>query len=779
MNSTRNNSKDIYFKTLAAWPYVMLSVFLSISIAATYNYFSEDIYEVKTVLYSQESKNPLATSGVSLAFNLGKDNILQNRVAVASSFTHNLEVAKKVGWEVSYFKKSKFIKNTELYKRAPYTIVFDKTHYQPISLFFEISFEDEYYKLKPINEFDQYPIYNFQTLQSELVESLDFINKPLPYDEWISSNAARFKLIPNNVFVKNQEGHSFYFRPYESVARQMSRGINYEFEKYSNIYTLISRGSIPKKMADYLNASSMQLKLYELEEKNLMAENTINFIEEQLESITNSLKSSESLLETFRSENLIVDISSENSQILDQYLIVMNEKSDLLLQQNLFNYIIEFLKSTKSYSAMALPSLTGIDDPIVTKLTLQLVDQFAKVKLYQNTMSNDNPLFKELKDQIDFSKENLGFATNNALNKSKIVLEGLEVRIAEMKKKIEKLPAVEQRFVNIQREYEASSRQFELLLEKRAQAGISRASNLPDTRVIDKAIYKGLKPIGPKRINNLIIAFIFGLFLPTGIIFLRDFLSTKISTRSEIQDLTDIPILSMIPKSLHDSNLVILENPRSSVSEAFRTLRSKIKFYINNKKKEGNVIMVTSSIPGEGKTFTSINIASALSLNNEKTILLGLDMRKPKIFDDFKLKNDLGISSYLSGITDNINEIIQPTHFNNLDFLSSGPIPPNPSELINQPQFDELISVLKQRYKNIVIDTPPILLVADSLQIAKYADATIYLCRYKYTSKDLINFLNEQKDSNTLNNIGIVFNCIENTTAYGYGYNNYGYSYET
>ncbi|MDB9911343.1 polysaccharide biosynthesis tyrosine autokinase [Flavobacteriaceae bacterium] len=774
MNSTNTNFKNIYYKTLTAWPYVIVSIILFVSIAAVINLFSEDVFEVETVLFSQENKNPLASTGVSLAFNLGQDNIMENRVAVASSFSHNLEIAKKIGWEVTYFKKSNYLVDSELYKNAPYKVIFDKTHNQPISILFDIKFKENRFTLNTRDNIDQYIIYNFNNGKAKVVKELDFIDKPFAFNEWITSDVARFKLVPNNDSFERIEGHSFNFVSYESIARKMSKTSTYEVEQYSNILKITSKGNNPKKLADYLNASSNQLKLYELEEKNTMAENTIKFIDDQLLEITESLKLSGSLLETFRSDNLIVDMATESSKTLEQYMTLINQKSEILLERSLLNYIIDFLESKVGYSAMALPSLTGINDPIVNKLTSNIIDQFAKMKGYQFTMSTDNPIYLELEKQIDFTIKNLKFAIENSLDKSTIVLNALEIRTAKIKDKIEQLPIVEQQFANIQREYEANSKQFELLLANRTQAGIAKASNLPDTRVIDKALYKGIKPIGPERIKNLLIAFIIGLFFPSGIIFLKDFLNTKIMNRSEIISLTNIPILAMIPRSDHKSNLAVFERPRSPVAEAFRVLRSKIPYYTNDIDKRGKVIMVTSSIPGEGKTYVSINLASALSLNEEKTILVGLDLRKPKIIEDFGINNNFGVSSYLSGISKNIDEIIQHSGFDNLDIISAGPIPPNPSELINKQIFVEFISLLKEKYKNIIIDTPPIMLVADSLQIAKHVDVTVYMCRYNYTQKELLTFLNEQNDSKALQNIGIVFNDIKDTIGYGYGYG-YGY----
>ena len=578
MNSTNTNFKNIYYKTLTAWPYVIVSIILFVSIAAVINLFSEDVFEVETVLFSQENKNPLASTGVSLAFNLGQDNIMENRVAVASSFSHNLEIAKKIGWEVTYFEKSNYLVDSELYKNAPYKVIFDKTHNQPISILFDIKFKENRFTLNTRDNIDQYIIYNFNNGKAKVVKELDFIDKPFAFNEWITSDVARFKLVPNNDSFERIEGHSFNFVSYESIARKMSKTSTYEVEQRSNILKITSKGNNPKKLADYLNASSNQLKLYELEEKNIMAENTIKFIDDQLLEITESLKLSGSLLETFRSDNLIVDMATESSKTLEQYMTLINQKSEILLERSLLNYIIDFLESKVGYSAMAIPSLTGINDPIVNKLTSNIIDQFAKIKGYQFTMSTDNPIYLELEKQIDFTIKNLKFAIENSLDKSTIVLNALEIRTAKIKDKIEQLPIVEQQFANIQREYEANSKQFELLLANRTQAGIAKASNLPDTRVIDKALYKGIKPIGPERIKNLLIAFIIGLFFPSGIIFLKDFLNTKIMNRSEIISLTNIPILAMIPRSDHNSNLAVFERPRSSVAEAFRVLRSKIPY---------------------------------------------------------------------------------------------------------------------------------------------------------------------------------------------------------
>ena len=309
---------------------------------------------------------------------------------------------------------------------------------------------------------------------------------------------------------------------------------------------------------------------------------------------------------------------------------------------------------------------------------------------------------------------------------------------------IAKLPATEQQLFKIQRQYEASGRQFELLLQKRAEAGILQASNLPDTKVIDKARDLGQLPIGPNRSRNLAIGLLIGLLIPIGYVVIRDLLNTKIMSKKDIEAVTDIPMLGILGHSKQEDNLVVFSKPKSSVSEAFRALRSNLNFLLKPVETGGQVVLVTSSIGGEGKTFTAINLASVIALSGKKTCLVGLDLRKPKIFNDFGLSNDRGISTLMSAQEYKLSDIIQKSGKENLDVISAGPVPPNPSELLEQPMFEEMLTELRTQYDYIVLDTPPMGLVADSLQIAPRVDGILYVSRFNYTQKELLGFVNEQ-----------------------------------
>jgi capsular exopolysaccharide synthesis family protein len=272
------------------------------------------------------------------------------------------------------------------------------------------------------------------------------------------------------------------------------------------------------------------------------------------------------------------------------------------------------------------------------------------------------------------------------------------------------------------------------------------------------------------------MATMLGFAIPFLFVFLLVFFDTKVHTINDIKRLSKIPILGVVGKSTIDGNLVVLDKSKSSIAEAFRTIRASLQFIYKKQGIEGTkTVLVTSSVSGEGKTFCSINLASVFALSEKKTILVGLDLRKPKIFGDFNLDNDIGVVNYL--IQDRaLNAIIQKTRLEHLDVISSGPIPPNPSELLMSDRMELLIEELKEQYDYIVLDSPPLGLVSDSLGLIKFADATIYVVRQNYTKRGMFSVINEKYKRGEVTNLSFVLNSFEDKTKNGYGYG-YGYGY--
>jgi len=272
------------------------------------------------------------------------------------------------------------------------------------------------------------------------------------------------------------------------------------------------------------------------------------------------------------------------------------------------------------------------------------------------------------------------------------------------------------------------------------------------------------------------MAFLLGIFIPLLIISIIFFINTAIQSIDDIARLTKIPLIGVIGKKNSKSNLSVFEKPKSPISEAFRAIRSSLQFIYKKQNIQGaKTLMITSSVGGEGKTFCSLNIATVFALSDKKTIIVGLDLRKPKIFEDFGISNDLGVVNYIIG-EKTIDEVIIKTKIPNLDVITSGPIPPNPSEMIMSEAMADLISDLKLKYDYIILDTPPVGLVTDSLELAHFCDVTLYVVRQNHTKRDMITLLNNREKRGELNNISIIMNGFENKARYGYAYG-YGYDY--
>src|SRR5690606_1338213 len=312
---------------------------------------------------------------------------------------------------------------------------------------------------------------------------------------------------------------------------------------------------------------------------------------------------------------------------------------------------------------------------------------------------------------------------------------------------------------------------------KRNQAEILRVSNLSDVHFIDKAKDVGGGLIGPKTGINYVIAIFLGILIPVVLIVLSVLLDNSIHNSEEVKRLSKVPILGVLPKKhKNHSNLTVYENPKSSLAESFRGVRSSLQFLYKKQNLTGSkTLMLTSSIGGEGKTFCSLNLATVFALNEKKTIVVGLDLRRPKICGDFNLNNEIGTVNYLIG-QKSLDEIIQKTNIPYLDVIVSGPIPPNPAELIMGEYMPSFIEELQKKYDYIILDTPPVGLVSDAMEIAGYCDVVLYLVRQSITKKSMLSIVNEKHKKGELPNLSLLLNGFESKAKYGYGYAEYKYS---
>jgi capsular exopolysaccharide synthesis family protein len=543
-------------------------------------------------------------------------------------------------------------------------------------------------------------------------------------------------------------------------------------EEGAGVMNLSINGSIPKKDIDFLKGLINVYQKFDLEKKNQAASRTIEFINQQLSLISDSLRLAEGRLELFRNKNVAVDMIKETERIFNQISGFEEQRAQILLKENYFKYLVKYLESNTSVDKVVLPSSVGINDPILFSLVSRMIDLQLLIK---GQYGSENPLIGSARAKIGDISDEIIEAVRSHRSSDRIKMDYLDSQVMRLEKQLNSLPSSQRKLVSIQRSYSLLENLYIFLSQKRAEAGISRASNTSGIEIVNPPMQAG-GAISPRPFQNYAFAVGLGLLVPALLFVILELLNSKVQSKEDVEKITSIPFIGGIGHKKGNNNLEVLTNPKNSISESFRALRSDLTFFLG--KNEKAVIMITSSISGEGKTFTSINLASVISLSGKKTLIVGADLRKPKLYDDFNLSNDMGLSSYLAEMAD-FDSIVKQTAFAGLDLISGGPVPPNPSELLLTAKMRDFLTEAKRRYDFVIIDTPPLAIISDAFSFVDYSDHVIFVIRQNYTPIGLLRTLQETYQAGKLKNVSIVLNDISvSGPGYGYGYG-YGYGTDT
>jgi capsular exopolysaccharide synthesis family protein len=393
-----------------------------------------------------------------------------------------------------------------------------------------------------------------------------------------------------------------------------------------------------------------------------------------------------------------------------------------------------------------------------------------------------NPMVQNVDEQIIQTKKLLLENISNMISNTRMTILELSNQIKSYEEQIKQLPTTQRAYLGYERKFALNDELYKFLMQKRAEAQIVMASNSPDNSIIDEARVSRTRKVAPISMTVYLVCLVFGCGIPAAFIFLKEIFNTKILERSDIEKISKYPIIGQIPyispKDSQSSQTFVIDSPKSPVSEAFRSIRTNIEYIVQGKEK--CIFSVIADSPGIGKTYISINMASIYAMYGKKTVLIGMDLRKPRLYQEFGISNKIGASSYLAGKA-SIDDIIQPSgKLPTLDIITAGPIPPNPAELIASDKCAQLFAELKERYDYIIIDTPPLLWVTDALLLMKHVDTSLYVVRQSVTNKKAFNIVvNDLAQRNY--NVSLVVNGINYQGAYGYrysyGYGGYGYGY--
>ena len=778
--------KALILKYSQYWYYFVASILFFGCIAFLNNRYTVPKYSVSTTLLIRDDNNTqLGAENLLEGLELfsGKKN-LKNEIVILSSYSLFEKVIEELNLGVSYYQHG-FLQTNELFGISPFELDVDSSHLQLTGINFQITpLNNEEFKLS-VSASNQFP-YNILTkrLEKSLIADID-IEKKYAFNSVIESEFFSFKVNKSIHFnlekiIDSEKYFSFKFHQIDKLANKLIEDVIINpINKETSILKLNLRERNPRKSIQILNKITEIYIRSGLNEKNLMAINTIHFIDDQLTIIQDSLSEIERKLELFKTKHPNLEIVDKEYGTYFQKQKLDNSLSEQSVNIKYYKSLLTYLKNEKNTNSIISPTSMGISNPELNNLINQLLQLYAKKGELQLTTTEKNPNYIAILSQINHTKKTIIENVNNLISSALIYEVDLINRVTTFNKKINKLPEAEKDYLILRREYEYNEQTAIYLQQKRYEASLARAGTESDHKVIDFARLDSSEPISPRKSLAYFISILIGILLPITFISLRDFFSDTIKSKSDLMNSTKIPILGLVGHSDNARSLVVPNASKSIIAESFRALRTNIQYLAADKEKK--IITVTSSIGGEGKTFTTMNLAAIFALSGHKTVLIGGDLRKPKLHEDFKVNTTKGLSSYLINKSD-LAEVIEKTEIDTLDVIASGPTPPNPAELLDSNKMKDLIIDLNKTYDYVIIDTPPIGLVTDGVILMQNADVNLYVVRHNYSKAGALNIINNLYQQKQVENVHIIINDFKHTSSgygygYGYGYGSSGYGY--
>jgi tyrosine-protein kinase Etk/Wzc len=744
--------KKIFHLIINSWVYFVISIIVALLVAYIYIACYIPTYRVSaTLLINDEKKLPsMGSDQLFEGFGLGSGTKnLDNQVMILSSRALIGRTLDELPFYTECYHRGLFNTIT-LYPNPSIRIVPEKVDSLPFNIEFVFKYLDN----------DKFSI-------DSKTKSSIVLHTKASFGETIKTpkGSFRIELSPGNLsYDYASQKIYFIFHSRNSLVDRYVKRLKVERESKTGTTLRISLEGTNKEMdIEFLNRLAEIFLNNSLDKKNQEAIRTVQFIDDQLIGISDSLVITENKLQSFRSKNRVMNLSAQGQVIIDQSMSLENQKARLGIEANYYDYLSEYLAKDNVGQVPITPATMGITDPGLTKLVADLAE--LQGQFYSKSLGEKNPLQSQLAQKVRNIKESLKEILNGVKRSNNLAMNEISDQIRTVNAQATALPVTERQLLGIERKYKLNDQLYTFLLEKRAGAQIQKASNMPDNEIIDTS-NADMVPVKPKKQIIYLIALMGGLSFPLFWILIIDIFNNKVKGDDDIKRIADIPIAGHIPHSLNKKNIIVFDEPDSRVAEAFRLLRSRMQFF--TKEANSPIILITSTMPSEGKTFTAINLASAYSLIGKKTVIVGFDLRKPKIYNDFGIDNNHGISSWLIG-NDSLEDIIKATHFENLSIISAGPIPPNPSELIASNKTEELLKLLKKKYEYIIIDSAPIGTVSDTFHISTFADTCILVVRPKTTLKYLLEDTIKELQSSDIKSLSVVMN------DYGPEYNRLGY----
>jgi capsular exopolysaccharide synthesis family protein len=774
-NQHRNESfslPHILYLLQRYWYLFIISLPISLAIVFFMHLYSHPIYQAScTLLLKSEEKSAITSTDLINGIGLSPETrSIENQTFIIKSYKIIYRAIRQLDFDIEYYTEDNFI-DTEIYQTAPFKVIIDSGIPQLLDVPIHISAIGND-KLKVKISTEEGSLYSYDTHQYMGNTGAIQLEKEIKWGEPVITPAGAFS-IEKSENGELSEGNAYHikFRSPEDVANQYRSTLSISsYSEGSSIMFLQQTGKTPAKLRRFLDELCQVIVEYNLDQKNEIANRSLGFIHEQLNTIADTLERTQTVLLNFRKENRFTAPSAASERVADELFETEKQKKFLGLKSDYFKMLKEKLQTNPQSTDFMLPAFSEKTYPLVTQLITQLITTNSEIGSFTQQENTINPYINTLKSKSEDIRNNLMQSIDKILENLQIEQQAINQDISIYENELNNLPELEKRFLQIERTYKLNDAIYTFLLQKNSETQITKASNTPDNEIIDQASINGM--ISPNKKNNYTKALIIGLLLPVGIVFLLEMLNFKIRNKQELVfAIGSTPVVGVLPHSKYDGSNVICNMPHSVISESFRSIRTSINFMTPNGAPK--VISITSTNTGDGKTFVSLNLASAFAVSGKKTIILGFDLRKPKLSTLFNLANKPGISNFLVGQS-SIEDICYPTGQQNLCIMPSGEIPPNPSELIGSETTATLFQWLRDHFDIIIVDTPPIGIVADARLLMSKTDAMLYIVRYNYTRKDHLIHTIENLHQDDIHSMGVVFNDVPNSSGV---YGNYHSKY--
>lgn len=770
------NIQEILFRYLIHWPWFVASVIICVASTWGYLRLATPIYNISsTVLMKDEKKG----GGANMSSELGKIGLdgfvssssnVDNEIEVLTSRSLAKEVVNRLGLFVTYMNEDEFPVR-ELYRTSPVLVSLTPEEAEKLPQTMKVSMF-----LQPSGVMDV----QIAVGEKEYQKQFEKLPAVFPTDEgtvaFFANNDTSGMVRPESV-TKKRQITALINRP-SSIARGYAGSLSIaSTSKATSVVVVSLKNSNTQRGKDYI---SELLEVYNINannDKNEVAQKTAEFIDERIGLISKELASTEQDLENFKRSAGITDLTSEAQIALTGNAEYEKKRVENQTQINLITDLQRYIQDS---DYKVLPTNIGLQDAGLAGA----IDRYNEMVVERNrllrTSTESNPAIVNLNGSICAMHSNVKTTLDATLKGLEITKVDLAREASRYTRRISDAPTQERLFVSIARQQEIKSGLYLMLLQKREENAIILAATANNAKIIDEPLADG-SPVSPKQMTIYLAALVLGIGIPVGIIFLISLTRFKIESRADIDKLTSLPVIGDIPLADEGTgSIAVFENQNNLMSETFRNIRTNVQFMLESGKK---VILVTSTISGEGKSFVSANLAISLSLLGKKVVIVGLDIRKPGLNKVFNIpRKEHGITQYLTEPTTDLMDLVQLSDVNNnLYILPGGTVPPNPTELLARDGLDKAIETLKKNFDYVILDTAPVGMVTDTLLVGRVADLSVYVCRADYTCKTEFTLINELAEDNKLPNLCIAINCLDlrkKKYGYYYGYGKrYGYGY--